>query len=88
MKERYSFIFTEYSEKKFRRMDRFVQERIRSKLRELKQHDDISSVLKPLIHFRYGTHRLRVGQYRVILNKVSEHRYFVVDIGNRSDVYR
>ena len=88
MKEQYVFVFTEFAERKFRRIDRFVQERIRSKLRELKQHDNIGSVLKSLTHFQYGTHRLRIGQYRVILKKVSEYRYFVVDIGNRSDIYK
>lgn len=88
MRRQNSFAFTEFAEKKFRRMDRFVQERIRSKLRELKHHDDIGSVLKPLKHFQYGSHRLRIGQYRVIVKKISECEYWVVDLGNRSDIYK
>lgn len=83
-----SFVFTSFAESKFRKLDRMLRERVRSKLRELKKHDDIGSVLKSLTNFHPATHRLRIGQYRVILQRVSEHEFLILDIGNRSNIYR
>jgi mRNA-degrading endonuclease RelE of RelBE toxin-antitoxin system len=88
MKSENSFVFTPLAERKFRKLERMLQERVRLKLRELKRHDDIGSVLKPMTNFRPATHRLRIGQYRVILQRISEHEFLVIDIGNRSDIYR
>lgn len=88
MKVQISFVFTVLADRKFRKLERLLQERVRLKLRELKRHDDIGSVLKSLTNFHPATHRLRIGQYRLILQKVSEHEFLVLDIGNRSDVYR
>lgn len=88
MKSQPSFVFTPFAERKFRKLDRMLQERVRLKLRELKRHDDIDSVLKPLTNFHPATHRLRIGQYRVILQKVSDREFVILDIGNRSDIYK
>lgn len=88
MKMQISFVFTSFAESKFRKLDRMLQERVRLKLRELKRHDDIGSVIKSLTNFHPATHRLRIGQHRVILQRVSEHEFLILDIEHRSHIYR
>ena len=88
MKKANIFIFTKSAEKKFRRMERKAQEHVRLKLREMRSHEHVDAVLKRLTNLEPATHRLRIGQYRVILQRMSEHEFHVLDIGNRSDIYR
>lgn len=57
-------------------------------MEELKERQDITSALKPLTDFASATHRLRVGDYRVILKRLSETDFLIIDIGHRRDVYR
>ncbi len=69
-----------------------MRERISKKLRELKSHEDIFSLLKRLHHFEPATHRLRVGSYRLILElkKLEKENvtFLVLDVGDRKDVYQ
>ena len=83
-----TFIFTSFAEKKFLKLEKEIQKRIKTKLQELKHHEHLESVLKTLVDFDPATHRLRVGDYRLILQKKSLNEYFILDIGNRSDIYR
>lgn len=84
----HSFSFSRFAKKIFFKLEKNMQERILEKFQELKKHEHISSVLKPLINFGPATHRLRVGDYRVILQRMSETDFLIVDIGHRRDVYR
>lgn len=84
----YVFTFTVFAEKRFLRLDKQIQIRVRAKLEEMKHHEDIESLLKKLIDFGDATHRLRIGEFRVILQKTSETDFLVLDIGHRKDVYR
>ena len=88
MKTTNTFVFSTFAEKKFRRMERIAQEHVRLKLRGLRNHEHVDSVLKRLTNFDPATHRLRVGQYRLILQRISDHEFLVLDIGNRSEIYR
>lgn len=74
------------------KLPKTVQQRILEKLRELKTHDDIFSVLKRLTDFEPATHRLRVGNYRLILGLQLQETegctFLVLDAGHRKDIYR
>lgn len=87
-----SFIFTEDAKRAFLKMPKNIQDRIINKLKELKSHGDIFSVLKRLTHSEFATHRLRIGSYRLIL-QLKNHdekiiEFIVLDIGHRKDIYR
>lgn len=86
------FVFTKFAEKRLKKLGTSEQEHITKKLEELKFHSDVLSILKPLHHFEPATHRLRVGNYRLILQleKSSGDRieFLVLDVGHRRDIYR
>jgi mRNA-degrading endonuclease RelE of RelBE toxin-antitoxin system len=83
-----TFHFSRHAEKRFKRLDKKMQDRLRLKLRDLKSHENIEAVLKHLTAFEPATHRLRLGDFRLILQKLSDHEFLVLDIGHRSTVYR
>ena len=85
---RNSFVFTRFAQKKFLRLENDVQKRVREKLGELKDHEVLGAALKPLINFDAATHRLRIGDYRLILQRTTDREYLVIDIGHRRDVYK
>jgi len=86
------FVFTKYSEKAFNKLPKNVKERILDKLRELKKHDDIFAVLKRLHNLEPASHRLRIGNYRLILELKSQKNdkteFWVLDVGDRKDIYK
>lgn len=87
-----SFIFTKDASRAFLKLPKNAQERIREKLKLLKGHPDIFSVLKSLSHFEPATHRLRIGSYRLILSLRRHEKdtigFLVLDCGDRKDIYR
>ena len=46
-----------------------------------------SQIINKLNYFNNATHRLRVGKYRIILNRVGEKEFLIVDIGHRKNIY-
>lgn len=82
-----TFVFTVDAQKKFQVLEISVQRRIFSKLRELKKRECLVSVMKRLHDFWPATHRLRVGNYRLILAQKSENEFLVLDVGHRRNVY-
>ncbi|MEK7528764.1 MAG: type II toxin-antitoxin system RelE/ParE family toxin [Patescibacteria group bacterium] len=87
-----TFAFTQKAKKVFYKLPQTIQERVLEKLKELKNNDDILSVVKRLSDFKYATHRLRIGMYRLIL-QLKEHtsdyvEFWIVDIGHRKDIYK
>ena len=83
------FVFTNWAEKQFRTLPSALQDRIIKKLKQLKTIPDIYVVLKPLHNFGPATHRLRIGDYRLILrDNPGQNRVIVLDIGHRREVYR
>ncbi len=80
------FIFTNIAEKSLNKIDSINRESILYKLRQIKAWKiewDISKLHK----FWEASHRLRVGDYRLILKKV-EDWYIVLDIWHRQSIYR
>ena len=86
-----SFVFMVQAEKKFLKLSQKTQERILGKLKELKNHPDIFTVLKKLIDFKPATHRLRIGNYRLILmlsnTDQSDFEFLILDAGHRKKIY-
>ncbi|PKL36573.1 type II toxin-antitoxin system RelE/ParE family toxin [Candidatus Peregrinibacteria bacterium HGW-Peregrinibacteria-1] len=85
------FIFTKSAKKTFQKLPAAIRDRIITKLKELKNHSDIFSTLKKLHHFSPATHRLRIGDYRIILelqDYTDTHTTFLIlDLGSRKDIY-
>lgn len=85
------FIISNKAKKNFDILPREVQERILNKLRELKNHPDIFSILKPLKNVQVPTYRLRVGSYRLLLCRAFSHTseiiFDITHIGHRKDIY-
>lgn len=86
------FVFTKKAKKRFLNLPKSAQKRILEKLKKLKDHEDVFSVLKRLHHLEPASHRLRIGHYRLILElkkqEKSVTRFFVLDVGDRKDVYK
>lgn len=86
------FTFTNKGKKSFDKLPRLLKSRILTKLKFFKSHPNIFAVLVPLIEFQPATHRLRVGDYRIILEykTFSEDIYdfWVLDLDNRASVYK
>ncbi len=82
------FIFTQLAAKKFNKLSPEIQARLQKKLISYREHPDFFNLLEPLIDFGKATHRLRVGDYRVILSITSEETLSVLDIGHRKNIYK
>ena len=83
-----TFIFTVFAKKRFIKLDTAVQHRITLKLKELKKQGAVGAVLKPLHNFEPATHRLRIGDYRLILRRENPETFIILDVGHRSSVYQ
>lgn len=86
------FVFSKFADKRLKKLGKSEEDRIISKLQELKQHPDVLSILKSLHNFEPATHRLRIGNYRFILQLINgginRTEFFVLDVGHRRDIYR
>ena len=86
------FIFTKKAEERFLDLPKSIQERIITKLKNLKQHDDILSILKRLHYLEPASHRLRVGNYRLILELKKQTQketiFWILGVGDRKDIYK
>lgn len=86
-----TFVFAKNAEKGLKKLPADVKERISNKLKELKSHNDIFSILRGLSNFEPATHRLRIGDYRLILQLIEQDEcnleFLVLDIGHRKDIY-
>jgi mRNA-degrading endonuclease RelE of RelBE toxin-antitoxin system len=81
------FRFTNAAERQFQKFDAESQKRLSKKLAELKNHPDIFSVLEPLQNLDPATHRLRIGEYRLLLCYEAD-TFLVLKVGHRREVYR
>jgi mRNA-degrading endonuclease RelE of RelBE toxin-antitoxin system len=54
------FIFSKKAEKDFLKLEKKDQKRILEKLKELKNHINLISILKKVIDLEPATHRLRI----------------------------
>lgn len=86
------FFFTKQSNKAFLHLEKKDQERIIMKLKLLLNYDNITSAITPLTDFKFATHRLRIGSYRIILKLEKQdknnYKFIIIDVGHRKDIYR
>ncbi len=82
-----NFIFTKKWKKIYDKLDDSSKNRIINKLKFLKTHKNIVLILKRLENFYPATHRLRIWNLRVILQK-KEDNYYIIDLWFRWDVYK
>lgn len=86
------FIFTEKAKLSFLKLEKDNQDRIILKLKYLKTHPNILSVMKRIEYFEPVTHRLRIGQYRILLQLLSsdneDYKFRIVKVEHRRDIYR
>lgn len=82
------FIFTKKWKKEFNKLDKKYQNRIINKLSFLKNHENLLLVLKSLENFNPATHRLRIWDIRVILQKINDNEYHVIDLWHRWSIYK
>ncbi|PQZ48518.1 MULTISPECIES: type II toxin-antitoxin system RelE/ParE family toxin [unclassified Microbacterium] len=74
--------------KVLKKLDRPASRRVLVALYELTELDDPTDRLKPLQHELSGLWRLRVGDYRVILDvRRGDVLIVALDLGHRSDIY-
>lgn len=87
-----SFVFSDLARKRFLALPSGAAARLTEKLEKLKSHPDIFFVLRRLRDFGPATHRLRIGDYRLILQLIKQERdelkFLVLDVGERKDIYR
>ncbi len=82
------FTFTDKSLKIFIKLEKKTRERIAEKLEQLKSHLDIFSVFKTVTNLELATHRLRIGNYRLLLMQKSENEFLILKLGHRSEIYQ
>jgi len=83
-----NFIFTKNWEKAFLNLDKIEQERVIKKLKLFKDDSILWNNLKSLTNMSPAPHRLRIWNIRVILKKIDENTYYILDIWYRWDIYK
>ena len=81
----YNIEFSKTSEKQFDKLEKNIQKRVVSTLERCRIRP--YAYVKKLVDCPY--YRLRVGDYRVIMNiKDDELRILVIEIGHRKNIYK
>lgn len=82
-----TFVFSKHAKRKFRKLDAQTQNRILKKIGELRADDDYRS-MTTIKDAPPATHRLRVGDYRLVLTQKESSHFLVIDVDHRSKIYR
>ena len=80
------FIFTKKAEKTLQKLPIQVQNLIIATLRKIK-NGEIKGRFRTLINLLPATHRLRIWDYRLILQKEG-NSYFILDLWHRQSIYK
>ena len=76
------------ADSQLRKLEKSVVQRILKKLAWLRLSPNPKDLLKELGDNRAGSHRLRVQEYRVILEVIEDTRtLLVLEVGHRKDIY-
>ncbi|NDE68974.1 MAG: type II toxin-antitoxin system RelE/ParE family toxin [Microbacteriaceae bacterium] len=76
------------ADRQIRKLDKSVVQRVLRKLEWLKQNPNPRELLTELKDDWAGCHRLRVQEYRVILEILEwSHTLLVLEVGHRKDIY-
>ena len=77
-------IFTDKSKKQLSKLDLRFQEKVLETLRKFENGESVD--IKKLMG-RKDEYRIRVGHYRIILNKLTKNEYLITKIGERENIY-
>ena len=77
-------IFTDKSKKQLSKLDLRFQEKVLETLRKFENGESVD--IKKLMG-RKDEYRIRVGHYRIILNKPTKNGYLITKIGERENIY-
>lgn len=81
----YSIVFSELALKQLKKLERAWQKRIVATIERIRIRPE--DYVKKLAGVQY--YRLRVGDYRVILDiKINKKELFIMKIGHRRDIYK
>lgn len=83
------FVFTKYALKQWQAMDPNAQKEIQEKISELKTKPDLfAKNIKRIFALEPATHRLRVGNFRLLLAcDFLSQKHIVLKIGHRREIY-
>lgn len=85
------FSSTKQFDKTFETLNQVDQNRIIEKLQYLKTHPDILTVMKKVHDLSPATHRLRIGNLRILIKMISENKndthILLLKVGHRRDIY-
>ncbi len=86
----YQLLFLTSAKKEFKKLDTIVQKHIKEKLILLSQNpDSVKNNIKALHGNHKGKFRLRVGDYRVVLQKKDDVLIItIISVGHRKDIYK
>jgi mRNA-degrading endonuclease RelE of RelBE toxin-antitoxin system len=86
------FISTKQFDKKYEELSNIDQKRIKDKLQYLTTHPNIFSVIRKLNEFKEATHRVRIGNFRIVLKLIEENKnvttFLLIKIGHRREIYK
>ena len=83
------FVLSLNAIKQLNKLPKNDQVRIKQKLLFWEQQKNPLDFAKPLVNFRFATHRFRVGDYRIICRTEQKELIIVViKISHRNDVYK
>jgi mRNA interferase RelE/StbE len=81
----YKIVFTQRALKDLETIEMNTQQRIALKLKEYAEEP--LTYARKLIHPKIGTHRFRIGDYRVIFD-IDDANIVILRIGHRSSIYK
>lgn len=81
------YFFTPQALKQIKKLPENIQKRIIKKL-DLYCTKDPFQFADSLIDSRLGNYRFRIGDYRVIFDRLSANSILVLKVGHRREIYR
>lgn len=84
----YKFIFTKSWEKEFLKLWSQDKDRVINKLKILTSNSNLNHNFKLLTDMLPATHRLRIWNIRVILEKIDDTTFHILDIWYRWNIYK
>lgn len=86
------FISTKQFDKTYEGLNAGDRERIAEKLQYLKSHPQIFTVVKKIENLDPATHRVRIGNYRILLKIDQENTdkttFILLKLGHRREIYK
>ena len=81
----YKAVFTQRALQDLENIDRGMQNRIATKLKEYAK--DPIKYSRKLMHHKIGSYRFRIGDYRVVFD-IDDNNVVILRIGHRKSIYK